>query len=1510
MQSFFLRFCIFCCFLLAISSITQAQLSAYNQAKEKIYLHTNHVFFKPGSQLYYKIYVVDAKTQTPSSVSPKVNVEVISPSGNLVQKQTYPVMNGYAEGSFDFEEGAVGGVYKLKAYTQWMQNESDSTFFSKEITVQKFLAPRVLLKLEFPQKGYGAGDEVTADFSMRSLADQPLRHKQANFKVSIDGKEVETSVFTTDYAGKATLKFRLPAKLVSNDGLLNITVQHDAYTESISRSIPIVLNKIDVQFMPEGGALVVGLPTQVAFKAIDDHAKPVDIKGYIVDQKGNKVIGFSSYHFGMGRFAFTPQQGFRYKAIITAPAQIATTFPLADANPTGMVLNIRQTSEGWRALVHSSMSTPVELVGEAKGSTVWRKSFTATKGEQSVEIDASVFPVGIAKFTLLMGQTPVAERLAFLNKQQNLQVAITTDKQRYQPREKVQMTLTTTDSKGKPIPANFSLSVVDDKLWSFADDKQDHLLSWLLLGSELKGKVEEPPFYFKPDEPKADTALDLVMMTNGYRYFEYISYVKNQQSLKYLPDQGVTVSGILRNNQGLPTKGVVTLVSAQLGKKALQMTTDATGVFSFSNVPERADCYLLVKTTNQKEGVYAALDGVEDGRRNDIIRPRKFNRLAKGEMMPNAMAANAAPPQAVADEAVKAPKEQLVMNNEMEMGGKNLDEVVVTAGLGMKRQAKEFGAAMVIVKGEEVRNNMNIALNGKVAGLHIQEQGNPGNIAIRGSRSLSNGESPLLIVDGVPTDFSALSSISPNNINSIEVVKEGAATAQWGAKAGNGVISVETKDAKRERINLTIGAKSNCLSYKIRTGSSSYTVARKFYVPVYQSLEAPERNDFRETIYWNSVVQTNKSGTARLTFYNSDATTTFRAIAEGIGYNGLLGRAEATYAVQNAIVVDAKVPPYLTVGDKALLPVNLKNNTEETKTIHLQLAPINNLTIGVFKSNITLAPSESFQVLVPIEAKAALQGVLHFKASGDFSTETLALPIEANEKGFVITNTCSGNATAKYRFAVADMIPGSLKTDLKVYRKVEGQLLDGIENMLSEPHGCFEQTSSTTYPNVFILKYLRSTNKSNPEVERRAMDYIQRGYQRLVGFETSENGFEWFGNAPAHQSLTAYGLLEFTDMQSFVAVDQAMLARTKAYLLKQRDGNGGFKLSAGGYDRFASVPNKISNIYTVYALTQAGVLEEIRPEYNAAFQKALDSKDAYMMAMMAIAAANMHDQAGYQQLMNALATSYREANFASETSVVNSRDLSLKIESIALYVLALAKEPTPRLDVMAALLSQILNAKSEYGYGSTQATVLALNAVVTYAQLAGSPDANATINFSINGGQLQQQEAIPAMVKSGANLFEVSYAQSKQAVPFSFQVSYNSLTPPNSSKAVLKIATSLGVHNSKVGETVRMNISVTNQQNGLQPMAIAKIGIPAGLTVQPWQLKEILDKHEVAYYEIFNNYLVFYWMGFSGKETKTINLDLKAEIPGSYKAKASNAYLYYTPEHKHWNEGTTIEISE
>ena len=1488
--------CCYCVCMLLMSCIF-GQIPDYASHKEKIYIHTSHVFFQPGDVVFFKLYLVNAGDQRPATLSKTAFVEILNPAGSIIRKLHYKITDGYTEGSFDFDQQAAGGIYKIRAYTSWMRNESDSTFFTKEITLQKVIAPRVLMKLDFPRKGYGPGDEVTADYAIRNLAGKPIANYKIDYKVSIAGKAVQTAGMLTDGEGKARLRFRLPADLNSSDGLLNVAVQYNSYTEAISRSIPIVLHKIDLQLMPEGGTLVAGLMSNIAFRAVNENGQPADIKGEVLDDSGARVAAFESYYAGMGQFSFTPQAGKKYTVKITSPLHIAQQYPFPAFTAAGVVLNF--IKEDKKLLLRLTASGPqkVILTGRTKNVACYTKSLSLEKGAQTVEIDPALFPAGIAQFTLSDGNgLPLAERLVFLNGNNILHVKITTDKAKYLPREKVVMKVTTTDDKGLPLPSNLSLSVMDDKLWSFADDKQDHILSWLLISSELKGRIEDPSFYFKQEEPKSRPALDLVMLTHGYRYFDYIPAVRKEGRLKYLPDNGYLLSGTIVNEKQEPVKAEVFLINLADKGKAIQMTTDADGEFFFSGLDGKASYSLVAKSTKSKERVSIRM-AQNDVDLNDIRGRKIMPQRAGKPMLP------------------QQPEDANAVMNVVEFHEKGLPERagqedrqlndVVVVGFGAQKKKNVTGAIVRIRRDELPDGHALAALEGRMAGVNVLPQANPGadmEIRIRGSHSLTGNNQPLYVIDGVPV--SGLDAgLNPNDIASLQVLTGEAATAVYGSRGANGVIIITTKSWMQEKVRFDL-RKQHYYTTLFFPAADNYSVARRFYAPHYASTETKERNDFRETIYWNPVVQTGKTGQATLEFYNSDASTTFRAVAEGIAWNGKPGRAEATWSAQSALQIDAKIPPYLLTGDIARVPLVLKNTGPSAQELAISLTLPAHITAGQYENKIMLPAGSSRQVLIPLEATAPADGVIRFTVND----ETLSLPVTATERGFPVINTFSGDKQAQHRFTINQPVDGSIKTSLRVFDTPEGQLLDGIESMLREPHGCFEQTSSSTYPNIFILKYLRESGKTNPEVTARAMKYIESGYKRLISYETAQHGFEWFGHTPPHEALTAYGLLEFTDMQAFIDVDKDMLARTKAFLLSRRDGKGSFKLATRGLDQFAAVPDAIANIYIVYALTQAGIGQEIAPEYKTALKKALESGDAYQMAMMALAADNMKNGADYQQLMQLLEQNYREKHLSAVTTVVNSRDVSLRVETLSLYIMALGRAKTPDTGKMAFLISKIMSEKTYYGYGSTQATVLALNAIGDYLRIKGSSPHNGVIRFAVNDRETAPGKDIRAALKNGGNTFAIHYSDEKNALPYSLEVSYYTLTPPHSPEAELKLTTLLSDTVTRMGETVRMKIEVKNVKPSLQPMSIAKIGIPAGLSLQPWQLKELTEKNGAAYYEIFDNYLVLYWMGFRPGETKTVNLDLKADIPGAYRAKASNCYLYYTPEHKDWQEGTAIKI--
>ena len=1478
------------------STATIAQHSLLG--KEKIYVHTNHIFFKPGETVYFTLYLLDGASQRPSAISNIVYVEFLSPAGSLVQKLTLTVKDGYTEGSFTIPEQAVGGIYKIQAYTTWMKNENERSWFSRQITVQKTIAPRVLMKLEFPSKGYGAGDEVVASLELRNLQNEPIRNHPIRYTITIEGRAIREKDQMTNEKGEAEIRFRLPMDLNSTDGMLTVKVEYDSYTESVTKAIPIVLDQIDLQFMPESGTLLEGISHRIAFKAINELGKGTDVRGEIIDESGNLITRFEAFHGGMGVFNLTAGAGRRYFARISTPANISTLYPLPQASATGVVMQLeKQTKDSLYLVLQSSQPQQIFLTAFQREQERFREWVNISYQPTRIALPIQEWPVGIARITVSSSAgKPLAERLCFLHPTQTMSIGIETDKHAYMPREKVVMSITTSNEDG-PVPANLSVAVVDDKLWTMANDKQDHILSWLLLSSELSGKIEEPSFYFDPKEKKSMEAIDLLMLTHGYRYFDYTGQVLEKKQLVYFPDMTGLLEGRVINEKGEPVSTRVFLVESRPGYSAQSVETDENGRFRFTRLAPGKTIMLFAQWNRRGEKLTIQVE--QNGTGQQRLEDLPNWAIMSGK--PRA-ASGTTPTQTYPGQA------RPTLPLSIGMSENKLEEVVVVAyGTDQK---KGLLGSVVTISGSELQltPGWSNQLEGRVPGLQIVRQvASPANLLLRlrGTASFNPNNQPLILLDGIPVHNLNEGQLA-GTIQNITVVNNASLTALYGSAAANGVIAVETKRPRNGRRRIPLSRSYSVPSLLIQTPASPFSTVRRFYAPKYESMETDTRNDFRETIYWNGVVQTDKFGKATISFYNSDASTSFRTRIEGIAANGNAGRTEYVYASQQPVHIDAKIPPELTVGDQMMMPVFVKNNTDQPLNLMVSLETPDGMINQDPSKQIQLAPGQAEQLLYRIDAIAALRDTIRIILAGAGTPKTTELPVQVIERGFPIHHSITDNQTGEHSFTVDRPVPGTVRAQLKYFTQLEGQLLDGIESMLREPYGCFEQTSSTTYPNVFILKFLRAAGKSNPAVEQKALRYIQNGYNRLIRFETSMGGFEWFGKTPPHEALTAYGLLEFTDMQEFVNVDQAMLKRTRKYLLDRQDGKGGFKLIDGGYDRFRSVPAEIAHCYILYSLSEAGVRDEIESTYTIRYKKMEESTDFYQLSLLALTGYNLGKTHHYAALMNRLSKLYVANNMRSQTSVVSSYGQSLEVESLSLYALALTREPSPNISRLEEIMRRILSQKSYYGYGSTQSTVLALKAMVACHLLAGERQQQGT-RFFLNNQAIQPLGPLP--LESGTNRLRIANSDgSSQTVPFSLEVSYQTLQPPNSDSARLRIKTTLHKNRTTVGSTVRLSVDVSNITTETLPMSIAKIGIPPGLSLQHEQLRELIETGKVAYYEIFDNYLVLYWRGLEAATSNNIQLDLKAEVAGRYQAKASNTYLYYTPEHKHWEAGTTILI--
>ena len=1430
---------------------------------EKIYSHTDRPLYFPNETIWFKAYVVNS-SNTISALSEMMYVDLLSPKGSVVKTLRLPVRNGYSYGDIQIDKNWVGGIYTLKMYTNWMRNYGEKQFFTKEITVQKIVRPNLLMKLEFEKEGYGKSSEVSANFEVKDLKNKPLAGTEISMAVMLSGKTYLQKNLTTDSEGKLNPTFVLPDDLKTTDVIVNMLIPHNGSTESISRSVPVLLDNLDVQFFPESGQLIASASNTVAFKALNEFGKPADISGVLLDTDGNQVLEFESFHDGMGGFEFEPVFGTTYYAQVTKPFASEKKIILAEVQKDGVRFSATSENNVVKLSVFSNLTEALQLKVSNNGGELLTKEIPVRGGE--IEVNTSEFPMGIAKFSIFdESKHIVAERLVFINHEKELNIDIQIEKEVFDTREKVSVKVMTKDDMGSPVSSNLSIAIADNKLLSFADDKQDHILSYLLMSSELRGKIHEPVFYFDSEEPKAKKALDYVLLTNGWR--EYIK--RNKVSLfnaTYQPEQLSVQHGAIVDTEGNPKKAHLFLFDSY-NNRVLTFGTNDQGEFSFK-LSDR-NRFTLVAYTDDNSKLYIR----EKARTTGYSSKPENKQGVPNPNTPEGFFGVTKPLQKPIAKEAKA-------NLSLAQDAAALDEVVVV-GYGATLK-KDLTGSVVVVDSKELQPQESVAsaLQGKVTGVQIAStSGVPGTetkLNIRGAASISGNNQPLVVVDGIPRELNGQVDVNPTQVNSVTVLKDLAATTLYGTRASNGVILISTKsnsysNHQKKKLNnkkLKNYAAKNFYGY----GGNSLDGPSKFYVPLYEGQALPEeRTDFRQTIYWNPVVQTDGNGEASLEFYNSDAVTSFKIIAEGVGSNGFLGRKEKDYSTKKMLNLDFKMPSYMTIGDIVSLPITIINESDETLFSNLELyLPKNLELVGEIDKNINVGANATVVKNVRVVAKEMGSDVkIRAAIRSDLYQDVVHKKVTVVSPYFPIETSISGTENETFEFEVDRVAPNSLTAEFKLYTDIVGDVMNGIESMIRQPYGCFEQVSSAAYPNVLILKYLRETDKNKPRIERRAKKFIADGYRRLAAYETKENGFEWYGNTPPHEALSAYGLMQFKEMQEvYNGVDQKMIQRTVDWLLSKRNGKGGFLQNSGKYG-FSSAPEDVNNAYIVYALTETDTKIELEKEYRAAYFDALDSLDTYKLALSALSSHNLQKKSDYENLMSYIKLNIKNHGFEKlpvSNTITRSYGNAKNLETVSFTLLALMRDYESNEILIHKGIRHLLRNRAYGRFGSTQSTAMSLKALIEYAKFQkrkaiGKDD---VVEIELNGKVLRRNfqkapngiiyiDSLQKYVKEGKQKVTIRFNNPSISFPYNMNIKWNSDLPDSSDNCKIDLETTIKADSYKVGDIVRMQISVKNKEKNGLPMATAIIGIPSGASVQPWQLKEILEQRKASYYETFDN---------------------------------------------------------
>ncbi len=459
-----------------------------------------------------------------------------------------------------------------------------------------------------------------------------------------------------------------------------------------------------------------------------------------------------------------------------------------------------------------------------------------------------------------------------------------------------------------------------------------------------------------------------------------------------------------------------------------------------------------------------------------------------------------------------------------------------------------------------------------------------------------------------------------------------------------------------------------------------------------------------------------------------------------------------------------------------------------------------------------------------------------------------------------------------------------------------------------------------SYPLVMAQQYFTTHTGIDPALVSRANEMMEKSYKILTSFECKDGGFEWFGSGKGHESLTAYGVLQFSDMAKVYPVDAEMLKRTRTWLISRKNGKGGFDINP----RFLhdwGCPQHIADAYITWPLTETGE-KGLEAEIDALAKDAAGRDDPYYNGLVALCLFNVGREADAQKLLAKLGKHQKENGSVidSKTTVVDSQGDALLVETTAVTVLAWLRDKEYAGNVEKAM--QWLTTRCKDGcYASTQATVLALKAVVAYDAARATPKADGAIVLLVDG---KEWSKIPFTKETTGTIELPNFAEGLSPgahkvelrmldgspMPYSLDVRFYSTKPTNDANCVLDLGVKLAATEVKEGESteVRVKLSNTDTKEG-KSMAMAIVGLPGGLEVRHEKLKELVKQGIVSAYETRGRDVIFYVTQMTPGQVIEFSFDAIAAIPGEYRGQASRAYLYYADEYRKWVEGLSVKIT-
>ncbi|MDR6941694.1 hypothetical protein [Mucilaginibacter pocheonensis] len=621
----------------------------------------------------------------------------------------------------------------------------------------------------------------------------------------------------------------------------------------------------DVQFFPEGGNLVAGIESKVAFKVTAPDGKSLAAyMGSVIDQHNDTVARFKPLKFGIGSFMFTPAANSTYRAVIKAGYNSLVSKDLPAVGNQGYVMQLKDNGGPQLEVTVKSAGTTggeVYLFTHTRQIVKVAESASLNSGSASFTIDKARLGDGISHITIFnSAKQPVCERLYFKRPKQQLFIEASADQPQYSPRKKVTVNISAKNTSGKPLPANLSMGVY--RIDSLQHVDAGDIVSYLWLKSDLRGAIESPDYYFKNINAETETAIDNLMLSQGWRRFQWNNVLNNvTPAFNFLPEYNdhLITARVVTTATGAPARDVVVYLSVP-GKRVQLYTSksDSLGRLIFNTKQLFGPGEIIAQTNSERDTSY----------RIDVLSP--FSEQYTKHTKPR-FGLTPGVHKAIEEHSLAMQVQNVYAGNKIKQF---YDPGVDSSGFyGKPYKTYLLDNYTRFTTMEEV-------LREYIREVNVVRSHKRYHIKVLNDNGFLDGD-PLVMLDDVPVfNMDKVIAIDPLKVRKLEVIRD---RYYYGPSVSEGVFSFTTY--KGDLGGVEMDPHAVVLDYE------GLQLQREFYSPVYDTdLAAKSRlPDFRNLLYWSPNVNTSMAGKNQLSFYTSDQKGKYIGLVQGITSDGEAG---------------------------------------------------------------------------------------------------------------------------------------------------------------------------------------------------------------------------------------------------------------------------------------------------------------------------------------------------------------------------------------------------------------------------------------------------------------------------------------------------------------------------------------------------------------------------------------------------------------------------------------------